>query len=239
MLTQAGSFGSGEKGFLGFSRTGDKGTDGTGAGDVIGPSSATNDAIARYDTTTGKLLQDSSATVDDVGNISANGLTLTNALPVNQGGTGATSASAARTAMSAAASGANSDITSLSGLTTDLDVPQGGTGASTHTQHGVLLGNGTSAITSTAAGTTGQVLTSNGAGAAPTYQTASPGGGPGLDGNGTGEQSVIRTNRDTISGNATLTIPSNSNGMTAGPISITNGSAVVISSNAAWHVVGA
>jgi len=51
-------------------------------------------------------------------------------IPVTAGGTGSTTASAARTALSAAASGANSDITSLSGLTTPLSVAQGGyTGA--------------------------------------------------------------------------------------------------------------
>lgn len=50
-------------------------------------------------------------------------------IPVTAGGTGSTTASAARTALGAAASGANSDITSLSGLTTTLSVAQGGTGA--------------------------------------------------------------------------------------------------------------
>lgn len=43
-------------------------------------------------------------------------------------------------------SGANSDITSLSGLSTALTVPQGGTGANTHTTNAILLGNGASAI---------------------------------------------------------------------------------------------
>ena len=74
-------------------------------------------------------------------------------LPVAQGGTGATTASSARTnlgatgigaavftasttagarsAIAAAASGANSDITSLTGLTTPLTVAQGGTGSGT------------------------------------------------------------------------------------------------------------
>jgi hypothetical protein len=52
-------------------------------------------------------------------------------LPVTNGGTGATTASGARTNLSAAALGANSDITSLSGLTTPLSVGQGGTGAAT------------------------------------------------------------------------------------------------------------
>ena len=44
-----------------------------------------------------------------------------------------------------AASGANSDITSLTGLTTALSVAQGGTGATTLA--GVVIGNGTSAFT--------------------------------------------------------------------------------------------
>ena len=52
-------------------------------------------------------------------------------LKVAKGGTGAATAGAARTALSAAASGANSDITALSGLTTVLSQAQGGTGTST------------------------------------------------------------------------------------------------------------
>jgi len=52
-------------------------------------------------------------------------------LKVAKGGTGAATAGAARTALSAAASGANSDITSLSGLTTALSQAQGGTGTTT------------------------------------------------------------------------------------------------------------
>jgi hypothetical protein len=49
-------------------------------------------------------------------------------------------------------------------------VIEGGTGAQTLTSNGVLLGNTTSAITATAAGTTGQVLTGN-TGSAPTFQS--------------------------------------------------------------------
>lgn len=52
-------------------------------------------------------------------------------LPVANGGTGATSAEVARSNLSAAASGANSDITSLGGLTTALSIAQGGTGQTT------------------------------------------------------------------------------------------------------------
>ena len=52
-------------------------------------------------------------------------------LAVANGGTGASTASGARTNLGAASSGSNSDITELTGLTTDLTIAQGGTGAST------------------------------------------------------------------------------------------------------------
>lgn len=40
-------------------------TSGGGSGDVVGPASATDNALARFDTTTGKLLQDSGVTLSD------------------------------------------------------------------------------------------------------------------------------------------------------------------------------
>jgi hypothetical protein len=52
----------------------------------------------------------------------------TDALAVAGGGTGSITASGARTNLSAAQSGANTDITSLGGLTTPITVAQGGTG---------------------------------------------------------------------------------------------------------------
>jgi hypothetical protein len=58
---------------------------------------------------------------------------------------------------------------------TGLPVAGGGTGASTLTAHGVVIGNGTSAVNVTSAGTSGQVLTSNGASADPTFQAAAAG----------------------------------------------------------------
>jgi hypothetical protein len=42
---------------------------GAGAGDVVGPASATDNAIARFDSTTGKLIQNSVVTVSDTGAI--------------------------------------------------------------------------------------------------------------------------------------------------------------------------
>ncbi len=86
-------------------------------------------------------------------------------IAINQGGTGAVTASSARVnlggtsigiavftaattadarlATLSAASGANSDITSLTGLTTPLSVAQGGTGQSTFTNGQLLIGNTT------------------------------------------------------------------------------------------------
>ncbi len=43
---------------------------GGGAGDVTGPASATDNAVARYDSTTGKLIQNSPVLVGDTGNVS-------------------------------------------------------------------------------------------------------------------------------------------------------------------------
>jgi trimeric autotransporter adhesin len=142
----------------------------SGSGDVVGPASSTDNAIVRFDSTTGKLLQNSTVTISDAGAIAAASLTLTTDLAIADGGTGASTAGAALTALGAAASGANSDITSLTGLTTDLTVAQGGTGAGTFAANGILYGNGTGAIGATAVGTATHVLTSNGAGVAPTFQ---------------------------------------------------------------------
>ena len=45
-------------------------TGGSGTGDVVGPASATDNAVVRFDTTTGKLIQNSVTTIDDTGNAS-------------------------------------------------------------------------------------------------------------------------------------------------------------------------
>jgi len=87
------------------------------------------------------------------------GTHVTGTLPITNGGTGATDATNARSNLGAAASGANSDITSLSGLTTALSVGQGGTGATTFTTNGILFGNGTSAIQVTAAAADSVLIT--------------------------------------------------------------------------------
>lgn len=62
-----------------------------------------------------------------------------------------------------------------SALSGTLDVDNGGTGRTTLTNHGVVIGAAASPVNVTSAGTAGQVLTSNGASADPTFQTGTSG----------------------------------------------------------------
>jgi len=107
-------------------------------------------------------------------------LALTNDLAVTDGGTGASTAANARTNLSAASSGANSDITSITGLTTALTVAQGGTGLATLTANNVVLGNGTSNVQFVAPSTSGNVLVSDGT----TWTSGSAGVTSAVAGNG-------------------------------------------------------
>jgi hypothetical protein len=61
-------------------------------------------------------------------------------LPVSKGGTGGTDQATARGALGAAKSGDNSDILSLSGMTTALSIAQGGTGGKTQAAARAALG---------------------------------------------------------------------------------------------------
>lgn len=61
---------------------------GGGTGDVNGPASSTDNAITRFDGTTGKLIQNSTATLSDAGDIVANSITLTIPLATTSGGLG-------------------------------------------------------------------------------------------------------------------------------------------------------
>ena len=131
-----------------------------GTADIITCKNASGTTVAVPAATSTFIYNTSTNVVDATSYLST--LSLGSALAVTSGGTGSTTASAARTALGTAKSGANSDITSLTGLTTALTVAQGGTGAATHTASSVLIGEGTAAISSVAPGTSGNVLTSNG-----------------------------------------------------------------------------
>lgn len=104
-----------------------------------GGTGASNAADARTNLGLGSIATQSASSVSITGG-SITGIT---DLAVADGGTGASTAANARTNLGAAASGANSDITSLSGLATPLSVAQGGTGASTAIDARTNLGLGT------------------------------------------------------------------------------------------------
>jgi hypothetical protein len=126
---------------------------GTGASDASG--ARTNLGLGTIAT------QDASAVAITGGSIT--GIT---DLAVADGGTGSSTASGARTNLGAAASGANSDITALSGLTTPLSVTQGGTGQSSYTNGQLLIGNTTGNTLTKATLTAGTGVTiTNGSGA--------------------------------------------------------------------------
>jgi hypothetical protein len=85
-------------------------------GDVVGPASSTDNAFARFDSTTGKLLQNSTATLDDVGLASVDGIQFATA-PTSTVGTAKT---VWDTTNSCPSVGLNSSVTSFLG--TDLHI---------------------------------------------------------------------------------------------------------------------
>jgi hypothetical protein len=82
-------------------------------------------------------------------------------LAVTDGGTGASTAANARTNLSAASSGANSDITSITGLTTALTVAQGGTGVTTSTGTGNNVLSNSPTLVTPALGTPSALVGTN------------------------------------------------------------------------------
>ena len=137
-------------------------------GSKVSLTSGTKDVFCTYPS--GKSIYlDSSDNVIGLGTISS-GTWNGTAVAVAYGGTGGANASTARTNLGAAASGANSDITSISGLTTSLTVAQGGTGganASTaRTNLGAAASGANSDITSISGLTTALTVAQGGTGGA-------------------------------------------------------------------------
>lgn len=148
---------------------------GNGGNVVVGPGSSSNNAITRFDATTGKIIKNSLVTVADDGAITAPAVGSVipfyyanqAAFPVAASYHGAFAHSHADGAMYFAHAGAWVRVLDDS---TDVTVAQGGTGLSTLTANNVIIGNGTSTPTFVAPSTSGNVLTSNG-----TNWTSTPG----------------------------------------------------------------
>jgi len=155
-------------------------------------------------------------------------LTLGGTLAIANGGTGATSASGARLTLSAAASGANSDITSLTGLTTALTVAQGGTGVATVPTNGqLLIGNGTGYNLANITAGSGIVVT-NSAGGITIASTA--GGGSVTSVNVSGGTTGLTTSGGPITGAGTITL--------AGTLAIANGGTGATTDSGARSALG-
>lgn len=109
----------------------------------------------------------------------ASSAALTNNRIVTGGGVGSApkALSSTGTATTVLHGGAGAPSFSAVDLAADVTgiapVPNGGTGVATLAAHGVVIGNGTGVVAVTGAGTSGQVFTSNGASADPTFQSAS------------------------------------------------------------------
>lgn len=168
----------------------------TASGDLVGPASSTDNAITRFDLTTGKLVQNSLVTVADdgaivapqVGSIIPFYYANQAAFPSAATYHGALAHSHADGAMFFAH---GSVWNRLLDESTDVTVAQGGTGLSTLTANNVILGNGTSTPLFVAPSTSGNVLTSNGT----TWQSTTPASGFSVAANNTftGTQSFAGT----------------------------------------------
>jgi hypothetical protein len=97
------------------------------------------------------------------------------------------------------------------------------------TANNVLLGNGTSALQVVAPGTSGNLLTSNGT----TWVSSTPPSGGQYY--GSAAVKAIAYNSNSIAEN--ITILANTNGLSAGPVTIATGFTVTVATDAVWVVV--
>lgn len=160
--------------------------------------------------------------VDAVTHLSS--LTLDTPLATAQGGTGANTAAGARTALGAAASGANGDITSLTGLTTALSIAQGGTGGNTAADARTALGLGSLATLSS-------INNSNWSGTDLAIENGGTGAGTAEDARtalGAQATLVSGTNIKTVNGTSLLGSGDISTSLPTGIITLWSGSAASI-----------
>jgi hypothetical protein len=170
-------------------------------GDVVGPSSATDNAVARYDTTTGKLIQNSLVLIGDTGSVTGVNALTAESLTVNNDVTLGSS---------------NTDTLEVrSRITTDLEPNANNArdiGTSGRNWRDGFFGRNLSTVNLEVTGTTsfdgqqgtsGQVLTSAGTGVTPTWTTPTTGTVTSVSGTGT-VNGISLSGTVTSSGNLTL-----------------------------------
>ena len=127
---------------------------GAGGGDVTGPGSSTDNAVARFDSTTGKIIQNSGVVINDSGEVTT-GVWKGTEVGLSYGGTGAASASQARGNILPTYAGNAGKVLAVNTGATDVEyISAGGTGTVTS----VAVSGGTTGLTTsggpiTAAGT--------------------------------------------------------------------------------------
>jgi trimeric autotransporter adhesin len=127
---------------------------GGGSGDVTGPGSSTDNAVARFDSTTGKIIQNSGVVINDSGEVTV-GVWKGTEVGLSYGGTGAASASQARGNILPSYTGNAGKVLAVNTGATDVEyISAGGTGTVTS----VAVSGGTTGLTTsggpiTAAGT--------------------------------------------------------------------------------------
>jgi hypothetical protein len=176
-------------------------------GDVVGPASATDNAIARYDTTTGKLIQNSLVIIEDTGSVTGVNALTAESLTVNNNATLGSS---------------NTDTLDVNArITTDLDPNVNNAkdiGTSGRNWRDGFFGRTLSTVNLELTGTTsfdgsqgtsGQVLTSAGTGNTPTWTTPTTGTVTSITA-GTGLTGGTITTSGTIAIDSTVVVTSGS-----------------------------
>jgi hypothetical protein len=116
-------------------------------GNVRGPTSATDNAVARYDGTTGKLVQNSGVTIDDSGNLTVSGTTGVTATDLILGTSGPSAKSsinarAARQGLVFDGTSASGGTVTIPALKTEFTIAFWANPATISSIQGVLLGSG-------------------------------------------------------------------------------------------------
>jgi len=170
-------------------------------GDVVGPSSATDNAVARYDTTTGKLIQNSLVLIGDTGNVTGVNALTAESLTVNDN----TTLGFSNTDTLDVRARIISDLEPNANNAKDI-------GTSGRNWRDGFFGRNLSTVNLEVTGTTsfdgqqgtsGQVLTSAGTGVTPTWTTPTTGTVTSVSGTGT-VNGISLSGTVTSSGNLTL-----------------------------------
>ena len=146
---------------------------GSGTGDVVGPTSSSDNAIARFDSTTGKLIQNSVVIVDDTGSITGVNALTAESLVINNDATIGSSNTDTLDVKSRIVSDLDPNSNNAKDIgSSGRNWRDGFFGRTLHTLNLELTGTTTF---DGSQGTSGQVLTSAGTGNTPTWTTPTTG----------------------------------------------------------------